>query len=160
MKPPDHPVRPPFEKATDALSAWREQQKALLKEQERDHYNRIIGDRKKEQEEKARELDNTKQQRIQEEKRRQLIAQRNLVLEMFRSRAAKERQAEEAAKRIVHTRDLSTIQTIAHQTLQAGDQFLKDREQERKKEKLKEAFRRAAAQKAHRRDKYRGGRER
>lgn len=160
MKTPDRPVKPDFEKASDAVSAWREQQKALLNEQERQTYEQIVLEKKQEETARARELATTRHQRLQDEKQRQLLFRKTLTLDMIRStKRVSEREAEAAAKEIVHANDTATIQALADQTTKAGDQFLQEREQQRTSQRLERAFQRAAATKTHR-EKGDKGRER
>lgn len=123
-----------FDKARD----WRAHQITLLNPNERAAYDRIRADGAKREQEQEKKRERTLSQRIEEETRQNLLARRNLVLEMFTSENARRRNAEREAERAVQIADEHARKQEALQTLEQGDAYLRARETQRQ-------FQRAAA---------------
>ncbi len=170
MREPQHPVSPEFEKSRDALGAWREQQLAALTQKEQEEYDRIRTEGEKKKDLKAKELQETRNQRITEDKRHRLQSRQDLAYRMLPTKPLKEKRATELARNAITARDARTLADLHQETRKAQDQFLKNRDHQRpappeqNNQPLSAAFRRAAQQKAKhelsREDKERGGRER
>jgi hypothetical protein len=134
VKPPQHPVGPAFHHAADQTGAWREQQKALLTDQQRLAYNRFREQADEEKQLLRRQQEETLQQRVRDEKNRLLFARPELVLRMIPGRAIKEPYANWRAYHNIRARDHQDIERIDADVVQRSDNYLEQTEIQRDRE--------------------------
>jgi len=150
---PQHPIGPAFDGAADRLAAWRKQQEAALKAEQRKEYARI----QRLQNDKLREHDAKFQEDlhklIDEEKRRLLLHKPEPALRMLPGKPMKEARAEFLAKSNVNARHEAERKGMEEKFSQERDGYLHGAEQTRQKEQAKpgtnlsDAFNARAAQK-------------
>lgn len=132
MKDPEHPVRPAFGKASDPLAAWRAQQQVALTAAQRSEYENLKREEKQRRESRARELDATRLDRVNEEKRRLLLDHPELALRLLPTKAMRESKAMLLAAHTVHRRDLSEIQSLHNAAEARADDYLHQADHERR----------------------------
>jgi hypothetical protein len=154
VKEPQHAVGIAFHRAADNLSAWREQQKARLSEEQRERYEEIIREGERIKEERGSELAISRQRRIDDEKRR-LLERPTFALRMHVTHARKENYAVEHAVVSVDARDLAEIDRLHHEQQARGDDYLERAEKERRDKSVTERFNENAARREYDRDRDR-----
>jgi hypothetical protein len=139
MKEPQHRPGLPFEQARDQQSAWREKQKALLSKEQRERYDAIRQEALDKQKQKAKELEATRQQRTDEEKRRLLLHHPTLDLRMLPFPPVKERIARNRATHTIERQDAAALDRLEYQEQQRADQFLEKTELDRQRHEYQRA---------------------
>lgn len=134
MKEPQHPVGIAFHRAADQTSAWREQQKALLNDQQRFAYNRFREQAEEQRQLLQRQQEDTLQQRVRDEKNRLLFARPGLVLRMIPGRAIREPYANWRAYHNIRARDHQEVERLDSQAVEKSDQYLEQTEIQRDRE--------------------------
>jgi hypothetical protein len=137
---------PSFNRAANALAAWREQQKAALTERQREKYRKLEQEIRDREQRDIKELAKKRQRLIEEEKRRLMARRPGLDLRMGPVRPLMEARAEYMARRTIRARQGVELRALKSQGEKALDDYLTRAQQERERGPLvKEEFREAAA---------------
>jgi hypothetical protein len=165
VKEPQHRPGPAFEQARDKQSAWREKQKALLSEEERARYDALRQQAQDKYDQRAKELEATRPQRINDEKNRLLQNRPSLALRMLPLPPVKEGIARRSATHTIEQRDAAELGRLEYQEQERADQFLQNSERDRQRHEYQRAdlsryFSDLTARRDRERDRDRGGHER
>jgi hypothetical protein len=139
VKEPKHRPVPAFEQARDERSAWREKQKTLLSEEQRAHYDSLHQEAQDKYDQRAKELEATRPQRINDEKNRLLQNRPSLALRMLPLPPVKEVIARRSATHTIERQDAAELGRLEYQEQQRAEQFLEKTELDRQRHEYQRA---------------------
>jgi hypothetical protein len=139
VKEPEHRPVPAFEQARDERSAWREKQKTLLSEEQRARYDALRQEAQDKQDLRKKELEDTRAQRINDEKNRLLQHRPHLALRMLPLLPVKERIARNMATHTIKTGDAAELGRLENDEHKRTDKFLEKTEQDRQRREYQRA---------------------
>jgi hypothetical protein len=131
MKDIQHPAGPAFDRASEPLQAWREQQKAALNAAERARYERIARESEKKRRETIRQFWEERHEAIEAEKRAIMLPKPGPALRLGPWRPIRESRAEFLASELVHRRHGLLLEGLAAESQRQLDSFLLDHQHKR-----------------------------
>jgi hypothetical protein len=131
VKTPDNPVGPAFDKAADAMAAWRKRQEAALTEAQKQEFRRLELQHNKALREFSTDFYDHESERIDAAKRRVLLEKPDLALRMLPTQRMREARAAQLASVMVHRQHDEERKTMEQSHRQIQDRFLYDADLQR-----------------------------
>ena len=138
MKELKHPVGPAFDHSRESEEAWRQQQIAVLTQEQTFEYDRRVQDEQTKLEAEKRRIESQRPQRIEAEKQRLLSGKPAPELRMLQGEAMKNKKAQELAKATTEQKSNAEIERAGIDARDRLDGYLRQAERERGEHKQQE----------------------
>lgn len=147
---------PEFNRAANALQAWREREKAALDARTRELFARIREETERKKRETQRRFAQEREARVEHEKAKLLLHRPGVALKMLPAKGLRESIAYYKAADMVRRGHEHELEGLERDCERREDAFLKEQEREREARKLRTQFRSSTRERDYERDRERG----